>query len=656
MTKDVTVLNRTQKVQIIHRTMQDLHAKIYYLYDYYNQYHENYSEQAMQLYNVYNKYDTAVKNLLTSEEMNTLDDDGLTQMATLSLEVSDLYKLGIRTPDDQKEYEETIKQFKDDVYAEALKRLEENRKEVDTYEKTLLSEVGNKKGENLKPVYQAFDLNAEYLDNEQKKIQAYYAHDNELFSKYYERNNAIQREIEILKSEYPLVKHLTNIKTIVSDINKLCKKIRTAQNNIQNKLTNKNFPIWELNPIIASLFETNEFYDSEKQEYIFDWIKEQKRVDELKDVFKNAIPIALSIMCFFVSGGVSLLVQVLNAAVGTAAAIDDFNDANDLRNMATSQMHISDEAKLVIETSNLSAIEKNYAMAIFSGVFVVADFVDCIKVARKLGIGDEVMDFISKGKTKLSVDETNGLIHKVTRLTTIKNEIKNYAKTIDSWDKFATKACEIGKNTELSDKQKVELLQQLFESSPFKTDINIPSDIRYIKGFDDAGGVIYDWPKCLGYDKKTIQKIGTNNPLPDKWDRYGYLGGKNFSDIPPQGKYSYSQRAIPYVENEAAYHSGVFNKKTYFSKIDCIRYNKRDELNIILKKEGIEIVSKDYFRQLRNQYNDYISDIYDEIGKDFVAPYGVTGYANKWKTMTGGAYQILTPLDGITMKRLGIIK
>ena len=178
MTKDVTVLNRTQKVQIIHRTMQDLHAKIYYLYDYYNQYHENYSEQAMQLYNVYNKYDTAVKNLLTSEEMNTLDDDGLTQMATLSLEVSDLYKLGIRTPDDQKEYEETIKQFKDDVYAEALKRLEENRKEVDTYEKTLLSEVGNKKGENLKPVYQAFDLNAEYLDNEQKKIQAYCAHDN----------------------------------------------------------------------------------------------------------------------------------------------------------------------------------------------------------------------------------------------------------------------------------------------------------------------------------------------------------------------------------------------------------------------------------------------------------------------------------------------
>lgn len=97
--------------------MQDLHAKIYYLYDYYNQYHENYSEQAMQFYNVYNKYDTAVKNLLTSEEMNTLDDDGLTQMAALSLEVSDLYKLGVRTPDDQKEYEETIAQFKEDVYA-----------------------------------------------------------------------------------------------------------------------------------------------------------------------------------------------------------------------------------------------------------------------------------------------------------------------------------------------------------------------------------------------------------------------------------------------------------------------------------------------------------------------------------------------------------
>lgn len=423
MTKNVTVLNRTQKVQLIHLTMQGLQSKIYYLYENYNSYHENYSEQALQLYNVYNKYESAVQNLLVTEEMNKLDDDGLSQMASLSLEVSELYKLGVRTPDDQKEYEATIKQFKEDVYAEALKRLEENRKEVDTYEKTLLSEVGNKKGENLKPVYQAFDLNAEYLDNEQKKIQAYYAHDSELFSKYYERNNAIQREIEILKSEYPLVKHLTNIKTIVPDINKLCKKIRTAQNNIEKKLTNKKFPIWELNPIIASLFETNEFYDSEKQEYIFDWIKEQERVDELKDVFKNAIPIALSIMCFFVSGGVSLLVQVLNAAVGAAAAIDDFNDANDLRNMATSQMHISDEAKHVIETSDLSAIEKNYAMAIFSGVFVVADFVDCIKVARKLGIGDEVMDFISKGKTKLSVDETDDLVIKA-RKATVTDSVK----------------------------------------------------------------------------------------------------------------------------------------------------------------------------------------------------------------------------------------
>ena len=45
MTRDVTVLNRTQKVQLIHLTMQGLQSKIYYLYENYNSYHENYSDQ-----------------------------------------------------------------------------------------------------------------------------------------------------------------------------------------------------------------------------------------------------------------------------------------------------------------------------------------------------------------------------------------------------------------------------------------------------------------------------------------------------------------------------------------------------------------------------------------------------------------------------------
>lgn len=49
------------------------------------------------------------------------------------------------------------------------------------------------------------------------------------------------------------------------------------------------------------------------------------------------------------------------------------------------------------------------------------------------------------------------------------------------------------------------------------------------------------------------------------------MGGSNFGDVPSTGKYTYSERAIPYVENEAAYHTGTFNDVTYFDKIDAIK-------------------------------------------------------------------------------------
>ena len=45
--------------------------------------------------------------------------------------------------------------------------------------------------------------------------------------------------------------------------------------------------------------------------------------------------------------------------------------------------------------------------------------------------------------------------------------------------------------------------------------------------------------------------------LADTWDRYGYMGGSNFADVPSTGKYTYSERAIPYIENEAAYHCSL---------------------------------------------------------------------------------------------------
>ena len=189
-----------------------------------------------------------------------------------------------------------------------------------------------------------------------------------------------------------------------------------VQDKVEKLLNKGKYPIWELNPVIAYIFETNEFYTPDKQEYIFDWIKEQERIDQLVDVFKNAIPIALSIMCFFMPGGVSLAMLILqgaNAIAGAAAAYDDIQDAGAVRNMAYIQYPVSEEAQKIIDNTDLSAVERNYAMAILSGAFTMLDFAECVKIARKLGIGDEVMKYFAQGrKFRLSVDETEELVRK----------------------------------------------------------------------------------------------------------------------------------------------------------------------------------------------------------------------------------------------------
>ncbi len=137
---------------------------------------------------------------------------------------------------------------------------------------------------------------------------------------------------------------------------------------------------------------------------------------------------------------------------------------------------------------------------------------------------------------------------------------------------------------------------------------------------------------------------------------YGYMGGSNFADVPVNGKYSYSERAIPYVENEAAYHIGTFNNESYFDKIDAIKNSNLDELNNILKAEGIDEVGASYFKNLKNSYDDFIEDTADAVGSNIDATYGLKGNAAAWGDMIGGAGQFVTPLNGTSMSRIGIIK
>lgn len=272
------------------------------------------------------------------------------------------------------------------------------------------------------------------------------------------------------------------------------------------KLLNKGkYPIWELNPVIAYIFETNEFYTPDKQEYIFDWIKEQERIDQLVDVFKNAIPIALSIMCFFMPGGVSLamlLLQGANAVAGAAAAYDDIQDAKTQKDMAYSQYTVSADAQKIIDDADLSAIERNYAMAILSGAFTMLDFAECIKIARKLGIGDDVMKYFAQGrKFRLSTDETDDLVRKAGQ--TVKVTKKGAQKSI----KFVN-----GQITgEIKNALKTEPGTAFFWSGCAKMD---PSSGKLLVSGDEVAAEIAS--KCGGTTLETQIKI--NNIEMPKWD------------------------------------------------------------------------------------------------------------------------------------------
>uniref|UniRef100_UPI000462CF08 hypothetical protein n=1 Tax=Streptococcus suis TaxID=1307 RepID=UPI000462CF08 len=145
--------------------------------------------------------------------------------------------------------------------------------------------------------------------------------------------------------------------------------------------------------------------------------------------------------------------------------------------------------------------------------------------------------------------------------------------------------------------------------------------------------------------------------LPDQWDRFGHMGGGNFSDIPSDGPYTYSQRAIPYVENPNAYHKGTFNRQTYFDKIDAIANQDRDALNNILKQKGITPVSQDKFAEYLAKYNKYNAEKTSALGLSIEdIKYGVHGKAAAWGDMSGGAEQIVTPFGGSDMLKLGMME
>ena len=294
---------------------------------------------------------------------------------------------------------------------------------------------------------------------------------------------------------------------------------------------------------------------------------------------------------------------------------------------------------------------------------------DLVKHADKLKYVDEAGELLTEGR-KLADSGIKGLEDAVAEAQKLEKELAGskllddmvgggtdaIKSGINSYADFSKAVSDIGTRSDLTDAQKIKELQKLFENSNYKADINVPSDIQYVKGFDVKGNVIYDWPPKLGFDESTIKPMTRTDGLPDTWDRYGYMGGSNFADVPSTGKYTYSERAIPYVENEAAYHTGTFNNVTYFDKIDAIKNGDIDTFNALLHNEGISRWDLDDFEELCDSYDLFISKANKELGDSVDATYGIKGQAAEWGDMTGGAGQIVSPFGGDVLEKIGILK
>lgn len=265
----------------------------------------------------------------------------------------------------------------------------------------------------------------------------------------------------------------------------------------------------------------------------------------------------------------------------------------------------------------------------------------------------------SLNKVKNNVSELNFANYKefsTTKIDVISKQTDSF--TIDkesSFDKVTQYTSELYK-TDLSLEEKVQKLQKYFTELDDKVDINVPSDVQYVKSFED-GWISYDWPERLGFKKGTVSPITRTSGLPERWDRFGHMGGSNFSDIPSGGPYTHSQRSIPYVENLKTYHNGNFKTDSYFDKIDAISEGNINTFNRILREEGIEAVSQKDFARYSDDYRTYLEKTSNELNMSYEEiKYGVHGKAAEWGDMSGGAEQIVTPFRGDVMLDLGMME
>ncbi len=231
---------------------------------------------------------------------------------------------------------------------------------------------------------------------------------------------------------------------------------------------------------------------------------------------------------------------------------------------------------------------------------------------------------------------------------------------------FFNKINEIGKQSDLSKTEKVEAIQQAFETLADKWDVLVPADVKFLtaEGFDEKGKPDYDFPGCLGFVPETVRAITRDSFSTSIFSRMGSKYGNNASTQRSYGLlWSIDELGLPYLENYSARHTFEIND-TYFDAIDAIRENSLDGLNEIIEQnhgKPVDLLALDSFKAYYQYFTERAETESKKHGVNADVTYGLNGEVAPWINadgevyLNGGAPQFTFPLNIDMMLRLGVI-
>ena len=693
-------------------------------------------ERGMQLENmrfILSNRDSLLESVPQASEqiLTNMEKDLLSTLQYVGYTTANPYMIeNLRSMTDANE-QTTFVYFNAMLKEEALRRLDENRAELETIRKSYCDELDEQRWARLRETRALYDSLEdkiiEIADDNIKLGQSIDDSSPERFAKTWAahkeglaRLEAVNQQRSDIVRSMPEITYLPRNyqrkenEQLTGKLSKGFEWVQIAQEQVRQSILDDSMNLWEITPVVVTVLERMNPTEEELAAIEQKMISDQKKENRFK-IGTVALSAAATIACFFLSGGAATALRLaakagavtVATAGGIVMGVDELANALETERMVYASMYGKEDGAFTDEDI-VSAKNGTRATAFLFALDIFGTF-EAVQAWKMLGRFNglssrtqDVLGSLKDGKKILStLDNTQLTIlnslddASVARINTLKDSdvvlkrlvtyynndttfiselvksttnpydlqdpaklLNRYANSFSSFDDFAL---EVGKRVDIPDAQRVDYLQKAFATltESQRTNLTIPDDVQYVRGFAQNGRVDYYWPKNMGLVPGSDKAI---TKLPKEWVRVGGMRGRNFTIRKPDGTfYTYNETAIPYMQNPQALNTGRFINYEYFKKIDAIKNNDMKALNALLKKEKIPVVDIDEFLDITSAYKKYLQSIPPTITAD--PTYGIMGTVAEWiddvsglRYFDGGAPQIITPLSGRQFERLGIIK